>query len=49
MKVSSWTAGLRSWGKGGIAVRRDIEREAAIKPLQNYLQAGGDIYNGGGG
>ena len=34
--------------KRGIAVFRDIEREAAIKPLQNYLRAGGAIYNGGG-
>ena len=44
-KLDSWPQELE---KRGIAVRRDIEREAAIKPLQNYLQSGGAIYNGGG-
>ena len=44
-KLETWPQELET---RGIAVHRDVEREAAIKPLQNYLQAGGAIYNGGG-
>ena len=43
-KLDTWPEELE---KRGITVFRDIEREAAIKPLQNYLRAGGAIYNGG--
>lgn len=43
-KLETWPEELE---KRGITVFRDIEREAAIKPLQNYLRAGGAIYNGG--
>ncbi len=44
-KLDTWPEELE---KRGITVFRDIEREAAIKPLQNYLRNGGAIYNGGG-
>lgn len=44
-KLDSWPQELE---RRGIAVHQDIAREAAIKPLKDYLQSGGAIYNGGG-
>jgi tRNA(Arg) A34 adenosine deaminase TadA len=43
-KHPDWVAELE---KRGIAVVRDVEREASIEALRHYLDSGGEIYNGG--
>lgn len=45
-KPADWAAVLAA---RGIAVRRDVLRDAAVAVLRDYAAGGGDIYNGRGG